>query len=860
MGKEIRKIKNGEVYNTEINCGRYRVVSGELLAYISPVKDGRSRRRMFLGEFKEGTVIPGVFSKAVDGTVWRFALVALDEASFEISEKKADISDILSFCEDNKISFREMEDMDDASRYVYAIIEHYEQNELREDSYIFATANEMARTRRRLTEVIKNAFGGSDEVVRRSRLKETGNPLYDALNYLCITQKMDIAPIEKIISCCGRRFLAKDIARISHFAIRDIVLEEKWYRRDCGAFLAFMGEDNRPVACIPRGPYSYYLYDAVNGGTRKVTKAVAAELARDAYMIYPPFPQKSLNVFDVIGFGMKYIYKSDIVRMLALGLIGTLTGLLIPFMNEQAYDKFIPMGNAYQMKQLGCILLACSLGNVSFTIVKNLATFRSMNSMKYAVQSATFDRLFNLPESFYREYEAADLGQRVMGVASVYTILTNGVVTTVFSTLFSLLYLVRMKSYSEDMTKTAVVMILVVAAFIVILSRFHIKLEEKKIESDLEAQSELFQYISGISKIRISATEDRALLNYLERIVNSQNYNEKEGKLSAVMNTITQSINIVFSLYMYYTMIHDKIQMSVGMFSAFMAAFGAFSAAVLALASQSFTINQIVPVYKNAEPVLKALPENTEQAHVPGELKGEVEIDSVTFSYSEEADPVLRDFTLRIRPGEYVGIVGASGCGKSTLLKLLLGFERPKNGKIYYDNHDIDDLDKRELRKKFGVVLQEGGIISGSIRDNILITSPYVKNERIEETVREVGLEEDIKDMPMGIYTVISEGAGTISGGQRQRILIARAIVGKPKIIFLDEATSALDNKTQQQVVETLEKLDATKIVIAHRLSTIQNCDRIIVMDAGRIVEQGKYSELMEKKGLFYELAKRQIS
>ena len=183
-----------------------------------------------------------------------------------------------------------------------------------------------------------------------------------------------------------------------------------------------------------------------------------------------------------------------------------------------------------------------------------------------------------------------------------------------------------------------------------------------------------------------------------------------------------------------------------------------------------------------------------------------------------------------------------------------------RSGKIYYDGKDIDSIDKRELRKKFGVVLQDGGVISGSIYENITITSPNTKLKRVKEVVREVGLEDDINAMPMGLHTVLSENSGTISGGQKQRILIARAIVGKPKIIFFDEATSALDNVTQAMVVETLEKLKATKIVIAHRLSTVMNCDRIVVLEHGELIEQGTYQELMDKKGRFYELAIRQIS
>ncbi len=278
------------------------------------------------------------------------------------------------------------------------------------------------------------------------------------------------------------------------------------------------------------------------------------------------------------------------------------------------------------------------------------------------------------------------------------------------------------------------------------------------------------------------------------------------------------------------------------------------------LAENFLTVNMVKPMYENMKPILQTLPESTENAVMPGDLQGEIEITGVTFGYDKEQEPVLKDFSLHVRPGEYIGVVGPSGCGKSTLLKLLLGFEKPQRGKIYYDNLDIDSLDKAELRKKFGVVLQDGGLISGNIYENISITAPDVTRERVDEVVDGVGLGEDIAQMPMGLHTVVSEESGTISGGQKQRILIARAIIGKPKLVFLDEATSALDNTTQAQIGETLDKLDATKIVIAHRLSTVIGCDRIIVMDEGRIKEEGTYDELMKRKGMFYELASRQLS
>ena len=179
---------------------------------------------------------------------------------------------------------------------------------------------------------------------------------------------------------------------------------------------------------------------------------------------------------------------------------------------------------------------------------------------------------------------------------------------------------------------------------------------------------------------------------------------------------------------------------------------------------------------------------------------------------------------------------------------------------MYYDGQDLKSLDVRSIRQHMGVVLQNGKLFAGDIFSNIIIAAPWSTLDDAWEAARVAGMEEDIKAMPMGMHTIISEGSGGISGGQRQRLLIARAICSKPKILFFDEATSALDNITQKHVADSLAGLGCTRLVIAHRLSTVINCDRILVMDRGRIVEEGTFDELMEKQALFYEFAQRQTA
>jgi ABC-type bacteriocin/lantibiotic exporter with double-glycine peptidase domain len=270
------------------------------------------------------------------------------------------------------------------------------------------------------------------------------------------------------------------------------------------------------------------------------------------------------------------------------------------------------------------------------------------------------------------------------------------------------------------------------------------------------------------------------------------------------------------------------------------------------------TVLAIVPLYERAKPILHSLPEVDAAKADPGRLRGDIEVSHLSFSYQAADGPqILRDLSLSIRAGQFVAIVGPSGSGKSTLLRCLLGFEQPSSGAIFYDGQDMSVVDITAIRRQLGVVLQNGQILPGDIFKNIVGASGLTLDDAWE-AARLCGLEQDIKDMPMGMHTVVVGGG--LSGGQQQRLLIARAIVHKPRIIYFDEATSALDNKTQALVSASLEQLDATRIVIAHRLSTVRNADLIVVLEGGLVREQGTFEQLMERNGLFAQLAARQIA
>jgi len=291
---------------------------------------------------------------------------------------------------------------------------------------------------------------------------------------------------------------------------------------------------------------------------------------------------------------------------------------------------------------------------------------------------------------------------------------------------------------------------------------------------------------------------------------------------------------------------------------AFNVAYGSVSGAIMALAGIAMTAVNIKPLLEMVKPIIEAVPENSKNKKIITSLSGVIEINSLSFRYENNSPLILDNISLKIKSGEYVAIAGRTGCGKSTLFRLLLGFEKPETGAIYYDGQDLEKIDVSSLRQCIAVDMQGGKLFPGSIFSNIIIGAPWMTLEDAWEAAKLAGVDDDIRAMPMNMHTMISEGSGGISGGQRQRILIARAVVSKPKIILLDEATSALDNITQKHVSESIGKLKSTRVVIAHRLSTIQHCDRIIVLEGGRIAEDGSYDKLIAKQGFFYDLAKRQ--
>lgn len=532
----------------------------------------------------------------------------------------------------------------------------------------------------------------------------------------------------------------------------------------------------------------------------------------------------------------------------------------MPLSTGVIFDHIIPEADRTQLFQIAVIIFVCTLITSLFALVRTMTVLSFSSRTGYALQAAVWDRLLALPVNFFRNYTAGDLAQRSLGISRIQGLMDSTVISTFLNTIFSVGFLLLLFYYSVSLALIGVAISLVFVIVSTLFSWLILKYQKKLIGLEGEISGMIYQFISAISKIRMCGAENRILNNWAEKFYIKKSLSYKSGAISNISIVVNSFLPIIASIIIFAWVIYktSKGDMSAGSFMAFNTAYISFQGSLLSLSSTFIQILSILPVYQRIKPILETKPELNEAQIIPKKLTGRIEINDVSFKYSDDGEEVLKNVSMSVEPGSFVAIVGKSGSGKSTLMRLLLGFEKANKGTVYYDSYDISLLDKKELRRQLGVVLQNSSLVQGSIFDNIVGSLPLTLDDAWE-AAKMAGCEKDISEMPMGLHTLITAGGGTISGGQKQRLMIARALVKKPGIIFFDEATSALDNKTQSIVSLTIERLNITRIVIAHRLSTIINADKIYVLDNGSIVQSGTYNELINEEGSFKELATRQI-
>jgi ABC-type bacteriocin/lantibiotic exporter with double-glycine peptidase domain len=489
-------------------------------------------------------------------------------------------------------------------------------------------------------------------------------------------------------------------------------------------------------------------------------------------------------------------------------------------------------------------------------IIKKLVNMRINTRLSLTIQAATMMRVLSLPADFFKKYKSGEMKTRSQSMSSLCNMLVNTIFTASLTSVFSLAYVGQIFVYAPTLVVPALLITAITLVFSLITTFTQMKISREAIKASSREYGMAYAMMQGIQKIKLAGAEKRMFARWGKIYAESARLTYDTPKLIVLNPVINAAISLTGTIVMYFMAVNSGV--STADFIAFNAAYGMVSGAFMGISGIATTAANIKPVLEMVEPIMNVEPEISDEKEILTAVAGMIELDSVSFRYDESMPPVIDDLNLRIRPGQYVAIVGKTGCGKSTLVRLLLGFEKPQKGSIYFNGKDINSVDLRSLRNKIGVVLQNGKLFNGDIYSNIVISAPTLTVDDAWEAAETAGLADDIRAMPMGMFTMISEGSGGISGGQKQRLMIARAVAPKPRILILDEATSALDNITQKKVSEALDKLNCTRIVIAHRLSTIKQCDRIIVLDKGRIIEDGKYDELIANNGFFAELVERQ--
>ncbi len=698
---------------------------------------------------------------------------------------------------------------------------------------------------------------------REMELDEIAEPLLAACRLVGQAQGISFRAAGEVAGARKKDQLAA-ICAASRVRYRRVILRDDWWRHDNGPLVAFRFLDERQtqrraVALLPTSPRSYDLVDPVEQTRVAVDAAAAESLSGDAYMFYPPLPDRPLNKWDLIKPALSD-RRRDLLTVALMGVAGGLLGLLVPVITGQLFGSVIPGAERPQLLPMVMALVVGALATSVFQITRSIAVLRLGGKMDGTVQAAVWDRLLALPVDFFRRFSVGDLSNRSMGIDAIRELLTGDVVTSVLAAIFSLFSFALLFYYSWRLALLACVLVFALMAVTMLLVWFQVRRQRELFQLQGKVASLLFGLLGGLSKLRVGGAVPRAFTLWAQRFAEQRQLTIRAQRIANVQTTVNAGYGVVTSLTLFAVVgFFSQTTLPVGDFLAFNAAFGQFLAAALAMIGVFSSVLTMVPIYERLSPILLAVPEVDASKADAGELAGEIEFSQVSFRYSEDGPSILDKVSFRAAPGEFIALVGPSGAGKSTCLRLILGFEQPTSGSIYFDGQDLASLDLQSVRRQLGVVLQSGRPMVGDLFTAIVGNSNLTLDDAWE-AARMAGLEDDIKSMPMGMHTVISEGGETFSGGQKQRLLIARAIVHRPRIILFDEATSALDNRTQEIVSRSLERLKATRIVVAHRLSTIVNADRIYVMEAGRVVEAGTYEELLQRGGAFAQLAARQIA
>ena len=622
---------------------------------------------------------------------------------------------------------------------------------------------------------------------------------------------------------------------------RYITLTDRWWSRCTGYMMGFMADDDTPVILVPG--FTDYTFTHPKTGELMMASKSADLLKQEALIACFPFEEGKLTVSSIMRYAISCLCLYDLLYCLMACVGVALLTMFTPYVCKLIFSEVIPSGEASQLVPIATLLFSAAVGLTMVQIARNLVVVRIKDKVEYTLQTAVMSRLLLLPATFAKQFTPGDLSNRLLSLSRVSSNLTANFLSTLLTFLFSAIMFIQFFIYGGPLLFTGLVVIMIQLVAIMLEYYYTNKVQLSVNASSSHLIGTLFSLFSGIQKIKTSGAEFRVFHQWAKAYAPTEVYGSRQPLASFYVTGVSYCLKFLPMIVTMWAAWHYGLVLSD--YIAYCAVLGLVCKAVSQLQGITKMVSRLLPEIRLCSPIFAAGTEDREEANVVKNITGRVDIRGLKFRYADDMPMLFDGLNLSINRGDYVALVGSSGCGKSTLMRLMMGLEHPLAGSIFYDQYALSDINLRSLRQFcIGICMQDGQLVEGTIRDNIIFNDPKLTDDDAWEAARMAALDNDIRQMPLGMDTPISVDGKGVSGGQRQRILIARALVRKPKVLFLDEATSALDNISQHIVVENLAKLRCTRIVIAHRLSTIQQCNRIIVLKDGRVAADGTFEQL----------------
>lgn len=634
-------------------------------------------------------------------------------------------------------------------------------------------------------------------------------------------------------------------------SLRNVDLEEDWHRTTILPMIADT-VDGRRLVILPTGYGGcYYIENRkkihINDNNKDIFKP-------QAICLYKGFKPGPVSRRDMLSFLAESMYGKRLVSIIVVSVAAVASGMLIPWITEFIFKNIIPSGQPVGIN-FAIFILSAVVIRVLMQFTQMLVLNNCVQEANAYMQSAIYSRVMSLTPAFFKRVKSGELVRMIMEFSDITKFASAQSIGTVICMILSPMYFIQIYNYAPQMlwwiiTVSATLMFLAVVEAI-----YSMRMMKNRTEALSDMSGFCYEIFAAMDQIKLCGAEHRVFERWSEKYLNSSKAGDVPffiRHMPAIHKTV--SVAATFGIFILGSKLVSY------QYIPFYTAYGAFIASLAIATGGVKSVLSFTSSYSLIQPLLTAECEEYEtgKKHIT-KIDGNISISDLKFRYEKNTPYVIDGISFDIHKNESIGIIGASGSGKSTLIRLLLGFEKPETGSIDIDGTDLREIDLKSYRRLVGVVLQDGGLISGDIFSNITMTKPDATVEEVKRAAELAGLSEDLADMPMGLHTPVNNDNNTLSGGQVQRILIARAIVSNPSLIVFDEATSSLDNIVQAKITESLNELECTKIIVAHRLSTIKQCDRIIVMENGKIVQEGKYDELINSDGNFKDFAVKQI-